>query len=694
VNLGFTISTPNNHANGIKDVAFGNNSVGGTYNDPAVNQCNNLYCHSNAQPVGGTNQFAPPTWDTTFGGARCNSCHSGEGEGSPTWSVPHTEHLNVYAGRFTCQACHDLTAISNTALATPKTEHVDNTKDIKANAAFDTGAFNYNLTQHTCQGVTCHSTGDRFDNGETFQFADWDEGTKDCTYCHEGADTRANMTAAPIQNRMSVTHIRHVGNATGVNEYGDPARGARAITCNMCHKGTTDDGQSINAGGLVANHVDGSKDVVFDVSDINTAGGENWLAGSSTCQSVYCHGANTPFDSNSGSVNGTGMNPQWTDTAYFTGTLSNDCGKCHGFPPNDYAAGPTTHDSAGGGAQTEKCAGCHTHLDTDGTFNDITKHIDGITQAISCGGCHAIPPIDAPGMVSEPGKGQTGRTTDYAGTAWGEHDLHANDNPYGFGCEVCHTGGQPTAGQHNDAGTSYITMGFNIFGTEGGNYNAPQPSGANYGLQVNAPTVLDDVGETSRLCSAIYCHSDGGDYGGAFDNKTVNWDDPDGLNCNECHGNPAGSSTDRKDLVVTNAHPTHVDTTALSGYALNCDECHDATVDASQPVPNITGTAFHVNDIKNVVFSTAGRNPAGGSYSRPQCTTTYCHSDGVNATGVQVPEWNNAATADCGDCHGANNVTAPASTPHGTHVLSASGYQFACVRCHTGIVTDTATRVL
>ena len=121
----------NSHQNGIfQDVFIDTvgtvSATGGLH--PAYNgtaqTCSNVYCHSNANPRGGTNSVkVTPSWKngkgTIIGTAdECNTCHSSAGNASPTWSVSHTKHSNGYAANsnFTCNACHAATASGNGAI--------------------------------------------------------------------------------------------------------------------------------------------------------------------------------------------------------------------------------------------------------------------------------------------------------------------------------------------------------------------------------------------------------------------------------------------------------------------------------------------------------------------------------------------------------------------------------------------------
>ncbi|TAN38701.1 MAG: CxxxxCH/CxxCH domain-containing protein, partial [Nitrospirae bacterium] len=83
-------------------------------------------------------------------------------------------------------------------------------------------------------------------------------------------------------------------------------------------------------------------------------------------------------------------------------------------------------------------------------------------------------------------------------------------------------------------------------------------------------------------------------------------------------------------------------------------------------------------------------NGTAPSWTNPTCGTTYCHSTGAGTAGIITPNWTSIPTGDCGNCHGADATTPPASTRHTQHVGNAQGYKFACSTCHSGEVSVTA----
>jgi predicted CxxxxCH...CXXCH cytochrome family protein len=141
-----------------------------------------------------------------------------------------------------------------------------------------------------------------------------------------------------------------------------------SVQCDYCHivPGSIGD----------ANHfdIDDDAEVLFPNPGTNPAyfnsTTPNYTNSTLTC-AVYCHGDNMPGGSN----NGDNPTPAWGDT-------STGCSFCHGVPPNT--------GSHSGGETLADCNTCHPHVNTDGTFNDVTLHINGAVDAAggSCTACH------------------------------------------------------------------------------------------------------------------------------------------------------------------------------------------------------------------------------------------------------------------------------------------------------------------
>lgn len=330
------------------------------------------------------------------------------------------------------------------------------------------------------------------------------------------------------------------------------------------------------------------------------------------------------------------------------------CQVCHTQTTYWKRTGATGHYAT---ASTQKCTACHDHT---------------VGLKASCISCHGYPPVSDASLVNANAKfGATGRATQFTGTGAGAHNLHYNTK--GYACDVCHKGGG-SGGEHDKQTTpARVQMGYNLFSGAylSGFYQAPDFSDPDYDLiNGNAGTTVSVVAG-SRNCSSIYCHSDGSNYAGAFTYAKPGWGGS-ALSCSSCHNDPA----------TTDKHPKHTGT-----YTYKCVECHADTVNASKTV-----IGNHVNNAKNIRFG--GAIADSGTYTRPNCSSTYCHSAGTgvsNATGqiYTVPSWNGAVPS-CSGCHGAPPAYTnkqPKANSHGQADHAAK----TCEDCHYTTATGSTT---
>ncbi len=306
-------------------------------------------------------------------------------------------------------------------------------------------------------------------------------------------------------------------------------------------------------------------------------------------------------------------------------------------------------------SDTQACWNASCHSGHDGGFS------------AGCTDCHGYPPVDdSTVLTTSAPKGPTGRTDDFPGTAAGEHDLHVNTK--GYACTTCHNGGSPS-GSHN-ADPALINIGFNIFGTLGGDYSAPAFSNANYTHQDDGTTVVT-VGGTTRDCTSIYCHSSG--QGATAGDATPymygnpDWDVTASGACGTCHYVDEGSG------LTTGSHAEHLGTTGVNG----CGDCHTgAANDASS-----YSSAEHVDNTIDVANTYSAAGSPGNGYGT--CTAAACHDDGTGAL-VMTPTWGTSVT-DCSECH----ATQPSTGSHTAHLGSSMGLTVACGECHDGTVEGT-----
>jgi predicted CxxxxCH...CXXCH cytochrome family protein len=192
----------------------------------------------------------------------------------------------------------------------------------------------------------------------------------------------------------------------------------------------------------------------------------------------------------------------------------------------------------------------------------------------------------------------------------------------------------------------------------------------------------DDV---EHSCSGTYCHSPG--------TKTSNFDAPNFVlkwgmtsGCHSCHGGNAASASP----ISTGRHANHVSNATLLGVTFPCETCHNATASGDTTVTSYTN---HVNGTANVVGTSTG------TYTRPNCTDSRCHSSGqrLGTREYYSVDWS-ADVLDCKGCHGRHSDNAfvsiagePNTTTsavlskynsHRAHVSSAAD----CANCHAATV--------
>jgi len=338
-------------------------------------QCDNLYCHSNANPVTGSSApfdvYQTPTWGGALGGG-CIDCHgndpaSGEQIGASAslkGSTAHDLHLTTY--NLACHDCHSVTVqnrTSNTTLDSAQSTHVDGAKDIDFNSwpVNQTGG-SWEGVGHTCTNTYCHSNGVNKSGPFTapIDTADWDNLTTDCRSCHAG-----DATTAPTMATNG--HASHVDQASYTGD---------APMCAECHNLTVGAGSNTVVTDYTR-HVNG-------VTDVQIAQGGAYAAGN--CTNVYCHSNGTE------DLTGDYVNPPtWT-----SGTpLANDCQQCHGTGSSvagepDYAnnsASPDTRNShATHVTDATDCVTCHSGtVDAAGALISSGSHLDGNRDVLADG---------------------------------------------------------------------------------------------------------------------------------------------------------------------------------------------------------------------------------------------------------------------------------------------------------------------
>jgi predicted CxxxxCH...CXXCH cytochrome family protein len=349
----------------------------------------------------------------------------------------------------------------------------------------------------------------------------------------------------------------------------------------------------------------------------------------------------------------------------------------------DYTVDPTTTSdyTNGTGINGALCLNCHnlpgTHNDSD-TCGDCHGH-NSLTGSFtaSCGSCHGCAPsLNGQGNLTSGGYAFGNITgNDYASSGVFKdesatpHSRHANGaGNYTFSCADCHGDGSgvlsdlPGAGKH-DGGTFQQVLDNGL----GSLTSLTSAEGA-------LSSAYNSGGSGS--CSAVYCHSNGRVQGrpesALIETVTAGpWDN--GVNtisaCSVCHDVQLGGSKNHSP-----SHNIHL----TKGYT--CGTCHnDTSADGSSLVAAAIG-CIHVDGTVDVTFSGIAGLGVGGVYDDTQGTcVTYCHSDG-DGTNAETPDWDDANTGNCGDCHGgpsgADSVIVSGS--HTKHISNG----FSCVDCH------------
>lgn len=633
-------------------------------------QCTNLYCHSNANPLGGTNQFSTVTW----GGASmaCNSCHSSPSDASPTWSVSHTKHVKTYGANpnLTCNACHSSVASDNTTIS-DKTLHVNAQKDVAFNA-FNPSASPYDSINHQCSNLYCHSNASPLGGTNVYMTATWNT-TLDCGGCHKKADTRANMTSG--SNLMSSAHVIHVAS----DEYGNTSR-TNLITCQTCHNTVASGNSTISN---YANHVNAQKNVSFDTSWI---GGSPSYSGSPSyqCSSVYCHSDGQPLGSpspsyqtvawNAGALNcnschasspNTNAHPKHTNA----GTYNMGCVECHQSVVSDNftisskvlhvnklkdVAWKTGGYNADGGAYSSpNCTNIYCH--SQGTENAAPYSLPNVTAAwnttLTCKGCHDFNAAATPDIMST-----------------GAHTKHVNNATVmgvNFTCSYCHNTTVSSGDSPITDFTKHVNKKVNIAFTS-------LNTGAFYAGQ---PAPMEKTpGSTYGACTNLYCHSSGNTARGATPTyNTPSWLDTFTTDCDQCHGDAAGKShpvyaSGAPGSATANSHVRHVETAGQ-----DCEICHYTTTQDGTTI--VGGGGAHLNGQEDVSFISS----IGGSYNADTtCSSTYCH-------GTTSPQWGATGVLNCGSCHESMGAggTASYNGSHLKHSGVSTEYNFSCEQCHT-----------
>ncbi len=360
---------------------FGGDYRGGTYDGQAsatydtseasttvtntgTKTCNNLYCHSNAAPFDGANEYKQPVWD---GSVTCASCHDAGGS-STELSARHGKHTDGATYSFDCEKCHDQTASGSSAIKN-QPYHVNNAKDIVFSASGT-----YSSIPKTCTSTYCHSDGD---GGAPNVAVAWTSsetaGHAPCDSCHNG---RTNLDVL----EMSTNGHDILVSSQWIREY----------PCYYCHDATVDNALDIKDYSKHANEV---KDVVIDSNWYITGNPDpSYNSDTKVCDNIYCHSDGTTVDPE--------VRPfAWTEEQAKCNTChghsNNTCSDCHDDGRTAWPVGEEWKAAmpmyANTGVGTERANTHLRHLLTDFTCDKC--HVNTIANgSCSSQGCHSGTP--------------------------------------------------------------------------------------------------------------------------------------------------------------------------------------------------------------------------------------------------------------------------------------------------------------
>ncbi|ORJ59572.1 CxxxxCH/CxxCH domain c-type cytochrome [Geothermobacter hydrogeniphilus] len=608
--------------------------------------------------------------------------HSSRSTGSSRWSAAGGWGVKGGKyGRYTCETCHSRQTVNIKMIREDlRVNDPDSTDQLPIEAAGMQVSFSSTVngsadfgddsradgssSNRICEG--CHTLTDvhRFDLSGQPGGTDH-HNREDCIGCHQHSNAfKPGCTGCHDIPPQWNSHPAHAGSTTVMEP----------LACSACHK------TSVHNNGLSEvrfdpgdSRLDGA---VYDDGDetsrFSEQNGYQTTPAYSSCDNLSCHSNASPFDGVT-----VYRNPVW-------GGSAQNCSSCH-----DGGGQGTTlsgrHGRHTGTPYDFQCALCHAATaQTDSSIADPAKHLNGskdVVFAASVGGsyntsgrgcdltyCHSDgrggpPNRDVAWSDSQPttcSDCHNGRIGDAVEMQSNAHDRLASSNWIRqYPCEYCHANTVDASGQIRDLGRHVNFSKDVVFDSRW----------AIDGLQ------SPDYDSQSKVCSNIYCHSDG---------TTVNpevrnfaWDLGKHADCNTCHGHPDGECSACHSDGRTAFPPEEQWKSAMPMYAnggpgtaranshlrhlqtnFSCENCHANTVvgscqtagchDGGIPQGSMTevghvNASFHVNKVKDVVFKD------GGSYdpATKRCSNTACH------TGSD-PQWGDSRDNEvlCFTCHG------------------------------------------
>ena len=640
------------HADGtLGDIKFDTNADKGpgvvaTYNT-GTHACANTYCHGDF--TGGKN--ASPVWGS--GAVTCNTCHDAAPLNS-TYGV-HDRHTDSSQQNYDCSVCHSgiATGIEATASIVSTILHANYSKDVVyTNAVADRGIgtlASFNPTNKQCAGTYCH--GDY--TGGLNAVPVWDNAASGaCGTCHSAS------------NPATQAHGKHISGTAGNYSY----------ACAKCHN----DGSGVGATHHAISGwlVDGTSGVTFDSqADQGPGTVATYNSGTKVCAGTYCHG-----DFTGGK---TANSADWTKTGAGSGGA---CSECHDIAPLTSAYG--SHDKhTDTGEKNYNCSVCHSGVasgtEAGATISSTSLHVNFSNDVVFNT------------AVTDNGTGSTvtsfNSTTKQCTGSYCHGDFTGGittnvpdwDAKSGGSCGDCHNAAAPVTGSHTKhvgggANYSYActvchSVSTHVNGVQGDvSFDTKNPNGT--------------YNPGTKVCAGSYCHgstlaADWGtmDYTGSAKNASPTWGNAATGACGTCHDAAAGTLT-------TGKHDKHMGNNAVAGkYNYTCHKCHNDVISEG----GVLSTSLHVNRSLNVKMDTV-TNPSASPYNMTTntCANTYCHGNFNGGIASTVADWDLTGAGSggaCGECH----LLAPSKISFGVHDkhTDASGYNYDCSDCHSGIVS-------
>ena len=665
------ISTPTNHVNGQKDIAFSGTAGSGSWTAGTAT-CTNVYCHSTVQGAGGSGSGAPTAYSSPVWGANgtvgCGSCHTNMATDTTNATGSHKTHAQA-PYNFSCAFCHG-TGYTSTTIVTAI--HVNNSINLSftgtATTAGATPSYyggntkNPGVGYQNCQNVYCHSTvqGAGGTLPPTYKTPTWGNAASvgTCGGCH------VNMA---VDATGSGSHYFHA-NTGGNGKY----------ACTTCHFGA---GKDPNTGVATPNHANGTIDISFSAKGTGTTyslGSHVAGSGYGTCSSSKCHGAGTP--------------------TWGANTSKVTCEKCHGS-----AATNPFYSTNGSTGNTVAKVGAHTaHL----------QATHGISSKISCSECHTVP-----ALVNYTGHMNGTADVVFNGTLARSQSTTPTNGTTTCNTTWCHGGNTSLIPQNSPARTAPVwTTPFPAVGTVGtGGVGGTTGTGLCSQCHGYPPATAVHLNKLATDCTG--CHTHVNAAGTGFSNPALHINGTiEGGDCVSCHSiqrntyrrqvTGAGGDIENTSpgLGVTDHHLKYVGTINSN----DCAVCHDQ---ANHTTYSNGVTVFLKTQDGGASVPFDGTTANNGEAACVSChnaahaaTTPFSASGDTNSPvfiGWSTGKMAHSALMACFNCHGNSNPAQPGTTlsprynGHGSataKLLQDTNYTTAnntyCYNCHGAASTN------